>query len=165
MRMKIRILHWLLPAVALFALTSCEYGRMWETPAVRPHEEPMIVVEEGSIPFSGGEAIYKAMSAEEIESPVSLNDPTVIAEGTYLYSLYCVHCHGRNHDGFGTVGQSFVPQPQDIRSEKVQTTAPGAMFKEISYGIPGGRQPPLATTIEVMERWKIVAFVKSLENR
>jgi hypothetical protein len=41
----------------------------------------------------------------------------------------------------------------------------GTLFKEISYGIPNGRQPPLATTIAVTDRWRIIAFLKSLGPR
>jgi hypothetical protein len=41
----------------------------------------------------------------------------------------------------------------------------GTLFKEISYGIPGGRQPALATTIAAHERWQIIAYVKSLGER
>jgi len=41
----------------------------------------------------------------------------------------------------------------------------GQLFHEISYGIPNGRQPPLASTIGVEERWQIIAFVKSLGRR
>ena len=62
----------------------------------------------------------------------------------------------------GTVGQSFSPLPGDLRSAKVQKLTDGMMFKEISFGIPDGRQPALATTISEMDRWRIVAYVKSL---
>jgi hypothetical protein len=74
-------------------------------------------------------------------------------------------CHGPNHDGKGTVGQSFHPLPTDLRSAKVQSKAEGVHFKEISYGVPKGRQPALATTIPVLDRWRIVAYVKSLGVR
>jgi hypothetical protein len=43
--------------------------------------------------------------------------------------------------------------------------AEGNIFKDISYGVPKGRQPPLATTIQVIDRWRIVAYVKSLGLR
>jgi mono/diheme cytochrome c family protein len=85
--------------------------------------------------------------------------------GEALYATYCAQCHGRHHDGNGTVGQSFSPLPTDLRSPKVQEADAGRIFKEISYGIPGGRQPPLATTIEVQDRWRIVAYLKSLGTR
>jgi len=32
----------------------------------------------------------------------------------------------------------------------------------VSYGIAGGRQPPLETTITIDDRWSVVAFVKSM---
>jgi hypothetical protein len=75
-------------------------------------------------------------------------------------------CHGKNFDGYGTVGQSFAPPPGDLRTAKrVQSMPPGMLFKEISYGIPDGRQPALATTMTVDERWQAIAFVKSLGQR
>jgi mono/diheme cytochrome c family protein len=98
-------------------------------------------------------------------SPVSSNDPVSIAAGKNLYLTYCAQCHGKYHDGNGTVGQSFEPLPGDLRSPKVQAMPDGQIFKEVSYGIPGGRQPPLATTIAIPERWQIIAYVKSLGLR
>jgi mono/diheme cytochrome c family protein len=65
----------------------------------------------------------------------------------------------------GTVGQSFTPLPGDLRSPKVQAMADGALYKEISFGKPDGRQPPLATTISMDDRWQIIAYLKSLGPR
>ena len=46
---------------ALDLYDAClEFGRMWETPGVRPHEEPVLVNEAGTVPFSGGEAVFRA---------------------------------------------------------------------------------------------------------
>ena len=60
----------------------------------------------------------------------------------------------------------FAPLPTDLRSPKVQSQSEGALFQHLSYGIGGsGRQPALATTIFIDDRWKIVAFVKSLGTR
>ena len=36
------------------------YGRMRETPAVRPMEDPQLKMEAGLVPVDGGEAIYRA---------------------------------------------------------------------------------------------------------
>jgi mono/diheme cytochrome c family protein len=140
-------------------------GRMWETPAVRPHEQPLLIMEPGVIPFDGGEAEYRNAKAEELISPLKNDHPKVVASGESLYFTYCAQCHGKYHDGNGTVGQSFSPLPSDLQSEKVQSLSQGVLFKEISYGVPGGRQPPLATTIEIMDRWRIIAYIKSLGLR
>ena len=140
-------------------------GRMWQTPGIKPYEDPIPVMASGSLPVNGGEALFRAASAETLEPPFPLNDPTAITSGKTAYQYYCVHCHGHNYDGYGTVGQSFAPPPGDLRSTKVQSMPAGVMFKEISYGIPGGRQPALATTIAVENRWNVIAYVKSLGQR
>jgi mono/diheme cytochrome c family protein len=140
-------------------------GRMWETPAIKPHEKPIPVMAPGSVPVNGGEALYRAAAAEDLQPPFSLSDPKVVAAGKIAYGRYCLQCHGPNFDGYGTVGQSFAPPPGDLRSDKIQTMPVGLLFKEISYGIPGGRQPALATTMTVEERWQSIALVKSLGLR
>lgn len=166
-------------ALSLFSLLLVAFGaitiidrymsfdRMWETPAVKPHEEELLIMEEGVVPTSGGEAILRASKGEELRSPLQAGDPDVIEEGKAQYFLYCAQCHGRYHDGNGTVGQSFHPLPTDLRSERVQSLPEGVIFKEISYGIPkpDNRQPPLATTIDIMDRWRIVSYLKSLGPR
>ena len=141
------------------------FGRMWETPAVRPHEELPLSTSKGTVPQQGGEELFKAIPADRLKSPVALSDPAQIQAGKVLYSKFCAQCHGKNYDGNATVGQSFHPLPTDLRSVKVQTLSEGAFFKEISYGIPDGRQPPLATTIDPLDRWRIIAYVKSLGPR
>lgn len=142
-----------------------DFWRMRETPGVRPHEEPLLIMAEGVVPVSAAEAMLRISEAQELQSPLDLEDPVVIKAGKKLYFNFCYMCHGPNHDGKGTVGQSFSPLPTDIRSAKVQALPAGVHFKEISYGIPDGRQPALATTIPVLDRWRIVAYVKSLGVR
>lgn len=141
------------------------YGRMRETPAIRPHEEPLLIMEDGIVPVSGGEAVYRLTAGAELEVPVNLADPVVLARGKEVYFVYCAQCHGINYDGNGTVGQSFQPLPTDLRSSQVQTKPDGELFKSISYGIPGGRQPALHTTVTIDDRWRVVAYVKSLGLR
>jgi mono/diheme cytochrome c family protein len=147
--------------VAYEALTYYDnefiYGRMRETPAVRPYEEPILIMETGIVPFSGGEAIYPAMDGKKLKSPYQKVDAAILAQGKSSYFTYCAQCHGKYYDGKG--------MPGDLRSKKVQTLPEGMLFKEISYGIPNGRQPALATTISLEDRWKIIAYIKSLGIR
>jgi mono/diheme cytochrome c family protein len=142
-----------------------KFGRMWETPGIRPHEEPIPVMTSGIVPFTGGDAIHFATSVEDLHSPLDPADPKNITLGREAYFTFCAQCHGKKHDGNGTVGQSFAPLPTDLRAAKVQSRSVGSLFKEISFGTPDGRQPPLATTIDVPDRWRIVAYIKSLGSR
>ena len=141
------------------------YGRMRETPAVRPQEDPLLKMEEGIVPISGGEAIYRATAGVNLISPLNFSQPFVITRGKAVYLTYCAQCHGYNYDGKGTVGQSFQPLPTDLRSPQVQSKPDGDLFKSVSYGVPGGRQPALHTTITINDRWHVIAFIKSLGNR
>jgi mono/diheme cytochrome c family protein len=159
------LIGWLGYQALIYYDNNFRYGRMRETPAVKPHEQPLLIMEAGTVPFSGGEIIFKIAKPEDLTSPLEPDDPATIKQGEEVYYNYCAMCHGTNHDGNATVGQSFAPLPTDLRSEKVQSLSEGGMFKEISYGIPDGRQPPLATTIDVTDRWRVVAYVKSLGIR
>jgi len=138
------------------------YGRMRETPGVRPHEEPLLVQETGIVPIHGGDAAYRVTAAADLISPLNRNSGATIKRGSDLYHVFCAQCHGLNFDGKGTVGQSFAPLPANLRSPEVQSKSEGELFKSISYGVPGGRQPALDTTIPARDRWYIIAFVQSL---
>ncbi|MBI5062848.1 MAG: c-type cytochrome [Desulfatitalea sp.] len=144
---------------------TLQVGRMWETPAVRPHEAPLPVMAATTVPASGGELLYRSADPDTLAAPFDLADPQAVAQGQQGYRFYCIQCHGVDMDGYGTVGQSFAPPPGDLRSARVQNLPVGRVFHEISYGIPGGRQPALASTIAVDERWQIIAFVKSVGAR
>ena len=141
------------------------YGRMRETPAIRPQEDPLLIMEKGIVPVNGGEAIYRASAGADLISPLNSTEPSVITRGRAVYLTYCAQCHGYEYDGNGTVGQSFQPLPTDLRSPQVQSKVNGELFKSVSYGVPGGRQPALDTTITIDDRWHVIAFVKSLGNR
>ncbi|MGD9248099.1 MAG: c-type cytochrome [Desulfobacteraceae bacterium] len=144
---------------------NLQVGRMWETPAIKPHEDAIPIMDRNTVPVDGGELFYRQTDPDAVQSPFELSQSDLIAAGNVGYGRYCIHCHGKYHDGQGTVGQSFAPLPGDLRSVKVQTMPVGRLFHEISYGLPGGRQPALASTIAVDERWKIIGFIKSLGVR
>ncbi len=139
------------------------FGRMWETAAIRPHEEPIPVMAAGSVPWTDAEAFYRVADPETLQPPFDPGDAQAIEHGRQGYIHYCIHCHGPNYDGYGTVGQSFSPTPEDLRSERVQNLPMGVLFHTISYGVPDGRQPALAATIAAHERWQIIAFIKSMD--
>ena len=141
------------------------YGRMRETPAVRPYEQPIFKMEAGIVPVNAGEAIYRATPGVDLKSPLQTVESPVIARGKAVYLIYCAQCHGYQYDGNGTVGQSFAPLPTDLRSPEVQTKPEGELFKTVSYGEPGKRQPALQTTVTINDRWHVIAFIKSLGNR
>jgi cytochrome c5 len=107
--------------IAVGVITLYDYnlsiGRMWQTPAIKPHEKPIPVMAAGSVPVTGGEALYRTAVAETITPTFLLTEPAAIAAGKTAYQRYCIQCHGQKFDGYGTVGQSFAPPPGDLRSK------------------------------------------------
>jgi mono/diheme cytochrome c family protein len=151
--------------VLIFYDNNFPYGRMRETPAVKPYENPMLVMASGVVPKDSAEAIWRAMDANTLVSPLPVSD-AVIRRGQVVYGTFCQQCHGKNHDGNGTVGQSFTPLPTDLRSKTVQILSDGTLFQHISYGVgETNRQPALATTIRAMDRWHVIAYIKSIGIR
>ena len=149
--------------VLIYYDNNFKFGRMRQTPAVKAYEQPLLIMESGLVPITGGEAVLRAADPLTLKSPLNMYSPAVIQAGKIDYQNYCNQCHGPNYDGNGTVGQSFEPLPTDLRSPRIQAQSEGALFQHISYGIGGsGRQPPLHSTIRIENRWGIVAFVKSL---
>jgi len=136
------------------------HGRMWETPAVRPHEEPILIMEAGLVAFDGGEAVFRENKGEGLASPLKSKAPETLAMGEKAYTKYCVFCHGKNHDGMGTVGQSFHPLPSSLKIPQVMAKSDGALFYTISFG--KDRSPALATTMAVKDRWAVIHYLRSL---
>jgi mono/diheme cytochrome c family protein len=172
--MKRLIVFFFCAAVVVFAVyqvviyydNNFQYGRMRETPGVREYENPLLIMEEGIVPVTGGEAVLRAADPAKLKSPINQADAKIIEAGQQDYLNYCAQCHGSNYDGKGTVGQSFHPLPTDLRSARIQSQTEGQLFQHISYGIGGGgRQPALHSTIRIQNRWGIVAFIKSLGPR
>ena len=152
--------------VVIYYDNNFKYGRMRMTPGVRAYEQPLLIMETGIVPVSGGEAVLRVADPATLKSPVDLVSSRVIEIGRIDYQNYCAQCHGPNYDGKGTVGQSFAPLPTDLRSPRIQAQSEGELFQHISYGIGGGgRQPALHSTIRIQNRWGIIAFIKSLGPR
>lgn len=136
------------------------FGRMWETPAVKPHEAPLPVMPKGSVPVFGGEALLRSKGPEHLEDPVSDRSLKRIFAGKRVYGRYCIHCHGKRLDGRGTVGQSFSPLPRDLKSPHVRDLKDGTLFYRISYG--KARMPALAATVSVAERWDVIVYLRAV---
>jgi hypothetical protein len=50
-------------------------GRMWETPGVKPHEDPIPVMDTRTIPIGGGEARYRLADPASLQAPFALTLP------------------------------------------------------------------------------------------
>jgi alcohol dehydrogenase (cytochrome c) len=76
-----------------------------------------------------------------------------VSAGQRIFQANCTNCHGSNGAGGGAA-------PALQQHEMRNGTSDWSVFKTISNGVPGTAMPP--STLPENDRWKLVAYVKSL---
>lgn len=99
-------------------------------------------------------------------------DAQSVAEGKAIYDRSCVFCHGTKGDGKGPVSyflsRDTAPHPRDFTSGiyKFRSTVSGDLptdedlFRVITRGVVGFM--PAFVGLDVVDRWKLVYYIKSL---
>jgi mono/diheme cytochrome c family protein len=96
-----------------------------------------------------------------------------IAHGQQLYEANCAQCHGVKGRGDGYGAPFLVPPPRDLTAGeyKFRTTASGQLptdddlFRTISRGADGTGMPPWQFLLSDDDRWALVDYVKSFDER
>ncbi len=140
----------------LFA--GCDYARMKDQESIRTYEAEPPQMPAGTIPISGGSEVLKKSGPDDLHNPLS-NTPEILEIGKLAYGYFCIMCHGQDFDGNGTVGQSFVPLPTNLKTPYVEQQSDGKLFYKISFGYK--RHPPLITTVSEEDRWAILHYIRS----
>ena len=83
-----------------------------------------------------------------------------VDQGKKLWNMFCHQCHGRDGKGVGTITDVFVPAP-DI-TDMYKSRKDGFFFHKITFG--GAIMPSLGHSISAHERWKIVLYIRQLQN-
>ncbi|MBI4496251.1 MAG: c-type cytochrome [Deltaproteobacteria bacterium] len=144
-----------------FLLGGCDYARMYEQEYVRTYEASPPEMDDRTVPVSGGHQLLSRADPKSLKNPLPLSEPAV-EQGRQAYAHFCVHCHGPQADGQGTVGQSFAPLPTDLSTPYVQNQGDGDLFMKIRLGF--GRHPPLATTVSEEDTWAVVSYIRTLKK-
>lgn len=101
-----------------------------------------------------------------LKMPIQFRDvekEALLAEGKELYSIFCVHCHGKKGDGNGILveREKFLGIPSYGR-DRLPDISEGSIYHVITYGknLMGSH----ASQLSEEERWKIVNYVLHLRN-
>ena len=84
-----------------------------------------------------------------------------LTQGKELYTQYCIHCHGEEGKGNGTVGVVYKGVPS-YSADAYKYMNDGHIFHVITHG--KGRMWPHGSQITAEERWKIVQYVHTLQK-
>ena len=100
-------------------------------------------------------------AGRELKNPVPLDEQT-LADGKALYLRYCSACHGEEGNGQGKVAAQYKGVPS-YNSGAVKNLPEGHIYHVITYGIR--RMWPHGTQMDPQERWKIVHYVQTLQQK
>lgn len=119
-------------------------------------------IKRGDYIASNGIAADDYESAEEMLTNPYEDDKEVLKEGQALYDRFCEHCHGAKGMGDGLVGKVYKGVTA-YNSATVKDKQAGHVFWVITNG--KGRMGAHASQISVDDRWKIVSYVKTLQQQ
>ncbi|WP_224364411.1 c-type cytochrome [Hyalangium versicolor] len=101
-----------------------------------------------------------ARAGRELTNPYAAS-PEVLARGHVAFTRYCSPCHGTGGLGDGLVTARF-PIPPSLLGDHAKGLPDGQIFHIITYG--QGLMPAHGSQVLPEDRWKIVHFVRSMQN-
>ncbi len=101
------------------------------------------------------------LAGNVLKSPYQQTED-IIAQGTEIYSNFCVQCHGNKGKGDGAVVAKGGHPAPPAYDGALKDLPEGKMFHTITYG--KGLMGSHASQLSKADRWKVIAFVKTLQN-
>ncbi len=118
----------------------------------------------GYLPLHYTAAKEDALRAgEELQSPLASADAGAAQRGAFVFTNFCLECHGAAGRGDGPVTLRGVPAPPSLLAERALNMKDGQMFHVLTYG--QGNMPPYAAQLSREDRWKAILFVRSLQKQ
>ena len=99
-------------------------------------------------------------AGRELVDPVERTAET-LARGEKVFQIYCTPCHGMRGLGDGPMIPTFS-KPPSLVADKARSLPDGHLFHIISRG--QNQMGAYAAQIPPDDRWKVVQFIRSLQN-
>lgn len=161
-------LHRVAPLLVTISLLYGCSDPLQDQPGYMPHERPLLSVPAGAVPAKLDRHAHQLPEpARSLEESKSLTNPiprngSNIKRGQVAFERYCSHCHGDLGRGWTSVGSSFDPAPPNL-VEATEGVSDGEIFGTLTFG--RGLSPALGPTIAPEDRWRIILFLRTLEER
>lgn len=101
------------------------------------------------------------MAGKVLKSPLTVTED-IIEEGTQIYANFCTQCHGPEGLGNGPVVEKGGHPAPGAYNGPLKDLPEGKMFHTLTYG--KGAMGSHASQLTKLERWKVIAFVKTLQK-
>ena len=135
--------------------------RMQVQPYYLPFETEMPMPPEGIVPIEIWPSLPPENPMTEATPPETTEEN--LKRGRIYYHYYCLFCHGVTGDGNGPVGQSYMPAPTNLHSDKVQQAGDLELLRAMLTG--RGHEPVLERVVPPDHRWHLVLYLRHLETR
>ncbi len=135
---------------------------MYRGPQISPLTVAPRDMPPGTVPVGGSEPRITLEQAAALHNPIA---PTAQAleHGKMLYDTDCAACHGASGRGDGPVAHLLRTAPPDMTVPPSAARADGYIYTVIRYGV--GKMPALGDAMAPYERWEVVHYVRSLQQR
>ena len=122
----------------------------------------MGTVPRGFQPFHyGPEPAEAERAGRELKNPFS-STPENLARGQYIFSNYCMVCHGATGGGDGPIIPKY-PNPPSYQTQKSKDLPDGNMFHVIMMG--RNNMPSHAAQVSADDRWKVILYIRKLQGK
>ncbi|MBZ5702512.1 MAG: cytochrome c [Acidobacteriia bacterium] len=102
-------------------------------------------------------------AGDTLESPLRPDDAQAIGRGSVVFSNFCAPCHGATGKGDGLVAQRGFPAPPSLYADNARKIKDGQIFHILTYGQKN--MPSYASQLSREDRWRVIAFVRSLQKQ
>jgi mono/diheme cytochrome c family protein len=117
----------------------------------------------GFPPLGFGPSVVEGMRAgNELVNPFSPDDRAALERGRVVYSRYCELCHAADGKGAGPVSEHGFRAPPTLHRPFARQMKDGQIFHLVTFG--RGAMPGHAGQIPVNDRWKVVLYVRVLQQ-
>ena len=118
-------------------------------------------------PFENGHVVvsgYESGTNTVAAIPITVTGQ-LMERGREKYSISCVPCHGGQGDGNGVVKYFGFSAIKDLHDPSVVKMNDGQLYRVITVGnLEGeGLMKGYANTLDITDRWAIVAYVRALQ--
>lgn len=127
-------------------------------------------ITQGNYPYEGNPVNYipYSLKAEEYELAATIVNPVPatpenVEKGKEIYTKFCVHCHGEQGKGDGSITQTGNFPPPPAYNTALKDLTEGKMFHTLTYG--KGLMGSHASQLSKLERWTVIRYVQTLQKQ
>lgn len=134
---------------------------------------PTQMAEQDSTGYEQGPRRAAPVAAVPVQGPVLISGQPAtqpvpatadsIARGKVFFGINCAMCHGPDGTGNGPLSGYFSPKPANLTGETEKSLSDQTIFLIITQG--RSPMPSLAENLDPAQRWDVVNYVRSLQQK